>query len=264
MHEVHFQRPRERIHSAETAIFGQDMATHFTPEALKFLRGLARNNDRTWFDPRKAIYEREVKAPMLALIDEINHALAGFAPDHVRDPRKVMMRIYRDTRFDAARGNPARPYKTNVAAWWVHRGFPKTSGAGFYFHVSAKETVVAAGAYMLTPQQLLAVHRHIEANHTEFRTLLSARKLRAAMEEHESPTRKRVPRGFAADSPAADLLLYTRWGVSATLPAEAAADPSLLKEIVRRFKLAEPIVSFLNAGIESRIQERPQSEFLIA
>jgi hypothetical protein len=48
------------------------------------------------------------------------------------------------------------------------------------------------------------------------------------------------------------------------LPAEAAADPSLLKEIVRRFKLAEPIVSFLNAGIESRIQERPQSEFLIA
>jgi hypothetical protein len=47
MHEVRFQRPRERIHSAETAIFGQDMATHFTPEALKFLRGLARNNDRT-------------------------------------------------------------------------------------------------------------------------------------------------------------------------------------------------------------------------
>jgi uncharacterized protein (DUF2461 family) len=51
--------------------------THFTPAALTFLRGLARNNDREWFNPRKPIYERELRAPMLALIEEINHALAG-------------------------------------------------------------------------------------------------------------------------------------------------------------------------------------------
>jgi uncharacterized protein (TIGR02453 family) len=235
------------------------MATHFSPEALKFLRGLARNNDRAWFDPRKALYEREVKAPLLALIDEINHQLSDFAPDHVREPRKVMLRIYRDTRFAADK----RPYKTNVAAWWVKRGFVKTSGAGFYFHISAKETVVAAGAYMLTPDQLLAVRRHIEANHAEFRALLNARKLRAAMDELEPPTRKRVPRGFAADSPAADLLLHTRWGVSATLPAEAAAQPSLVKEVVRRFRLAAPMVAFLNQAIEesSASSARPHAEF---
>jgi uncharacterized protein (TIGR02453 family) len=225
------------------------MATHFSPEALKFLRGLARNNDRAWFDPRKPVYERELKAPMLALIEEINHQLADFAPDHVREPRKVMMRIYRDTRFAADK----RPYKTNIAAWWVRRGFAKTSGAGFYFHINAKETVIAAGAYMLTPDQLLAVRRHIEAHHAEFRALLSARKLRAAMDELEPANRKRVPRGFAADSPAADLLLHTRWGVSATLPAETAAHPELLKQIVRRFRLAAPIVDFLNRGIETHI-----------
>jgi len=50
------------------------LPTHFTPEALKFLRGLARHNDRAWFDPRKAVYERELKAPMLALIEEVNHS----------------------------------------------------------------------------------------------------------------------------------------------------------------------------------------------
>jgi uncharacterized protein (TIGR02453 family) len=225
------------------------MATHFTPEAMKFLRGLARNNDRTWFDPRKAIYEREVKAPMLALLGEINDAFVHFAPDHIREPRKAMMRIYRDTRFDASRGHPARPYKTNVAAWWVARGLEKTSGAGFYFHVSAKETVIAAGAYMPTPDQLLAVRRHIEKHHAEFRSLLNNRKLKAAMAEFEAPTMKRVPRGFSADSPAADLISTTRWGVSATLPAEAALEPTLLKEITRRFALAAPMVHFLNAGI---------------
>ena len=67
-----------------------DGGYHFSPEALKFLRGLARNNDRAWFDPRKPIYEREVKQPMLAVIDEVNHAFAGFAPEWppVRPPHK--------------------------------------------------------------------------------------------------------------------------------------------------------------------------------
>ena len=69
--------------------------TPFTAESLKFLRGLKRNNDRIWFDERKPVYERSLKMPMLAVIDEINHALLDFAPEYVRTPQKTMMRIYR-------------------------------------------------------------------------------------------------------------------------------------------------------------------------
>ena len=212
---------------------------------MKFLRGLVRNNDREWFDPRKPIFEREIKQPMLALIGEINDVLVDFAPDHVRDPRKAMFRIYRDTRFS----NDKRPYKDHVAAWWVRHGMEKTSGAGFYFHVSAKEVVIAAGAYMPTGDQLLAIRRHIDAHHKEFRSMLTNRKLKAAMNEFESESMARVPRGFAADSPAADLLRQKRWGVSTTLPAELATKPALLKEITKRFALSAPVVEFLNAGI---------------
>jgi uncharacterized protein (TIGR02453 family) len=225
------------------------MTTHFTPEALKFLRSLARHNDREWFTPRKAIYEREIKAPMLALIEEINHSLARVAPDHVRPPHKCMMRIYRDTRFDASRGTPPRPYKTNVAAWWSRAGLEKTSGAGFYFHVSPKETVIAAGIYMPTPQQLLAIRRHIELHHAELRALLANRKLHAAMPDFEGTPLTRPPRGFSATSPALDLLLCRRWAVSITLPAERATRPTLLKDITTRFALAAPLVHFLNTPI---------------
>jgi uncharacterized protein (TIGR02453 family) len=186
---------------------------------------------------------------MLALIEEINRALARVAPDHVRPPHKAMLRIYRDTRFDASRGTPPRPYKTNVAAWWVRAGLEKTSGAGFYFHVSPKETVIAAGIYMPTPPQLLAIRRHIEAHHAELRSLLANRKLRAAMPDLECRALTRPPRGFSATSPAIDLLLCRQWGVSITLPAETATLPGLLKEIATRFALAAPLVHFLNAPI---------------
>jgi len=223
--------------------------THFSPAALAFLRSLVRNNDRAWFDPRKPVYERELKLPMLALIDEVNHALATFAPDHVRPPHKAMLRIYRDTRFDASRGLPAKPYKTNVAAWWIRAGLEKTSGAGFYFHISPKETVIAAGIYMPTKDQLLALRRHIEAHHAELRRILANKKLLTAMPEMEGPTLKRPPRGFCSESPAIDLLLQQRWGVYATLPAELALKPTLIKEITKRFALAAPLIHFLNAPI---------------
>ncbi|HEX3569844.1 MAG TPA: DUF2461 domain-containing protein [Acidobacteriaceae bacterium] len=218
---------------------------HFTPEALKFLRGLKRNNDREWFEARRDIFEREIKAPMYAVIAEINDALAGFAPEHVRDPRKAMFRIYRDTRFSADK----RPYKEHLGVWWVRSGMEKTSGAGFYFHIAPKEVVVAAGAYMPTPEQLLAIRRHIDASYAEVRGILDGRKLRSLMTEWDGEPMKRVPKGFSQDSPAAELLKCRKWGVSATLPAELATDPKLVKEVARRFEAAAPLIRFLNAPI---------------
>jgi len=221
------------------------MATYFRPEALKFLRSLERHNDRAWFDPRKAVYEREIKAPMLALVEEVNEALADFAPEHVRPASKCLFRIYRDTRFAADKS----PYKTHAAAWWARAGMEKISGAGFYFHFSAKETIIAAGIYMPTPAQTLAIRRYLEIHHEELRDLLAGRKLRAAMSEFEGNRLTRPPRGFSADSPALDLLLCRQWGVAATLPAELATQPSLVQEITRRFALAAPIVHLLNAPL---------------
>jgi hypothetical protein len=43
-----------------------------------------------------------------------------------------------------------------------------------------------------------------------------------------------------------------QWGVSATLPADSATKPTLLKEIVERFKVAAPVVALLNAPLVGR------------
>jgi uncharacterized protein (TIGR02453 family) len=237
------------------------MPTHFTPEALKFLRGLARHNDRAWFEPRRPIYERELKAPMLALVEEINHALATIAPAHVRPAHKATMRIYRDTRFDAARNAPARPYKSQIAAWWSRAGMEKTSGAGFYFHISATELVIAAGCYMPAPEQLLAIRRHLVLHHAELRALLANKKLRNALSDLEAHRLARLPRGFSASDPAVlaaqDLILCRQWGVSATLPSDRATLPTLLKDITSRFALAAPIVEFLNTPL-AHTMKNPQ------
>jgi uncharacterized protein (TIGR02453 family) len=221
------------------------MAIYFSGEALKFLRGLKRNNDRVWFAARKNVYERELKAPMLKLIGEVNEAMAEFAPMHVRPPEKIMMRIYRDIRFSKDK----RPYKTHVSGWWVRDGLQKTSGAGFYFSVSPEEVVIAAGVYMPEREQLLAIRRYLAEHHAEFRRLLKGKKLRALMTENDGVPLTRAPKGFPEEHPAIDLLRNRQWGVSARLPAERALKASLVKDVVERFRAAAPVIAMLNAPL---------------
>ena len=43
-------------------------APTFRPAALDFLRGLARENGKPWFEARRDAYERDVRAPLLELV----------------------------------------------------------------------------------------------------------------------------------------------------------------------------------------------------
>ena len=234
--------------------------THFRKEGITFLKNLAKVNNgdpvaaREWFNANKAVYEAELKEPMLAVIRHVTDAMMEFSPEHVRPAEKSLFRIYRDTRFSSDK----RPYKDHIAAWWTHTGLDKTSGAGYYFHVSAKEVIVAAGAYMPEKDQLAAIRHWFLDNHVEFRKLLNKPAVRKAFREFESNALTRPPKGFPADHPASDLIRGRQWGLAATLPAETALRPDLAKEIVRHFKLAAPMVAALNTPIAASLADRAQ------
>jgi uncharacterized protein (TIGR02453 family) len=221
------------------------MATHFAPAGIRFLKGLKRHNDRTWFADRKGIYEEQVQAPWLALIDEINEALHDFAPESVKPAKKAMFRIYRDTRFS----NDKRPYKNHVGAWWSPASLAKTSGGGFYAHVAGDEVVIAAGVYMPQPEQLLAIRRHMQQEHAAMRSMLADKKLRKLMPEFDNNPLQRMPKGFAADDPASDLLLCRQWALSTRLLVDVATTPKLVPEIVKRFRAVAPMVALLNTPL---------------
>ena len=230
---------------------------YFRPEALKFLRNLARNNDREWFTPRKAVFEAELKEPMLAVIRKVTDAMVDFAPEHVRPAEKSLFRIYRDTRFSSDK----RPYKTHIAAWWSHQGLEKTSGAGYYFHVSAKEVIIAAGAYMPEKDQLAAIRNWLLEHHAEFRKVLQTAAIRKTFTEFEGNALTRPPKGFPKEHPALDLIQCRQWGLSATLPAEAALEPGLAATLIRHFKLAAPVVAALNTPIAAALAPKKKVLF---
>jgi uncharacterized protein (TIGR02453 family) len=230
---------------------------YMRPQALTFLRNLARHNDREWFTPRKAEFETELKEPMLAIVRKITDAMVTFAPNHIRPAEKSLFRIYRDTRFSSDK----RPYKTHVAAWWSHQGLEKTSGAGYYFHVSAKEVIIAAGAYMPEKDQLSAIRHWLVDNHAQFRKLLQSAAVRKTFTEFEGNALTRPPKGFPTDHPSLDLIQCRQWGLSATLPANTALQPDFTAIIIRHFKLAAPVVDALNTPIAAALAPRKKVLF---
>jgi uncharacterized protein (TIGR02453 family) len=233
------------------------LAARLRPEGLTFLRNLARHNDREWFTPRKAVFVAELKEPMLAIIRKVTDAMESFAPEFVRPAEKCLFRIYRDTRFSADK----KPYKTHVAAWWSHQGLEKTSGAGYYFHIDAKEVIIAAGAYMPEKDQLAAIRHWLLDHHAEFRRLLEKPAVRKTYSGFDGNALTRPPKGFPKEHPALDLIQCRQWGLATTLPATAALDPGFATTLIRHFRLAAPLVDALNTPIVAALAPRKKVLF---
>jgi uncharacterized protein (TIGR02453 family) len=220
----------------------------FQREGIQFLRSLARNNRREWFQARKELYESRVRQPMLALVGEINHALAAFAPEYVTEPEKAVYRIYRDTRFSSDK----TPYKRHVAAVFNRRGLAKNCGAGFYFSVSPTEIEIAGGVYMPGPEELFAIRSHITENYNEFRKRVTHIRLRRAMEDLKGESLSRSPKGFDPLHPAAAYVRMKQWLFWTTLDPGLACTGRLYPEIVTRFRLMAPVIDFLNMPLANR------------
>ena len=229
----------------------------FPPEAMKFFRGLARNNNREWFQPRKELFDKHVREPMLDLVTAINGELPRFAPDYVTDPGKAIFRIYRDTRF----GPDKTPYKDHIAASFGRRGLEKKGAGSLFFSINHKEIEIAGGVYHPLPETMLAIRTHISETHGDFRRLLSNPKLRGLMGELRGDALSRVPKGFDAGHPAADLIKHKDWILYVTLDPSLATTPQLFTEILARFRAIAPVLEYLNTPLRARKTPPERAEF---
>lgn len=229
----------------------------FPREGIEFLRALRKNNDREWFTPRKAVFEAAVRQPMIELVGAIHREMLRFAPLYAGEPAKCVYRIYRDTRFSKDK----TPYKTFASALLLRQGFDKhNGGAAYYFAVSPVSIEVAGGIYMPDRDVLLAVRQHIAANHLEFRATYERAKVRKLLGELRGEALSRVPKGFDAEHPAADLIRRKHYLLEAELDPALATTPELLPEIVARLEAMTPFIEFLNRPLVARKTKQKRAE----
>ncbi len=229
----------------------------FSPEALKFLKALKKNNDREWFQPRKETYENLWRSPMIALVTALHEQMQNFAPNYVQDPAKAVMRIYRDTRFSKNK----TPYKTYVAAALRRKGLSKDGSASFYFHAEEKGLLIASGVYAPAADELRAIREHMSEHHAEFRKLINAPKVKALVGELQGEQLSRSPKGFDSEHAAADLHRRKQFYFMETLPVEVLTTEAVYSELLKRIKALAPVTDFLNAPLLG-LGKKSDSRFL--
>ena len=222
----------------------------FPKEGIGFLRELKKNNNREWFmggSPvtRQELYKELVRAPMLDMVKALHTSMLSFAPEYVGEPAKCLYRVYRDVRFSKDK----TPYKTRADALFWRNKLEKNAGAAFYIAISPDEVGIAAGLYSPSPESLLAVRQHIAANPEAFRATFESKAVRRLMGDLTGEQLTRVPKGFSAEHPAADLLKFRRFVLYRTLNPEIISTPRLVREIVARLEAMAPFVYFLDAAL---------------
>jgi uncharacterized protein (TIGR02453 family) len=128
----------------------------------------------------------------------------------------------------------------------------KLGAGGFFFSVNHKQVEIAGGVYHPDASAMLTIRTHIADTHEEFRRLLAKRKLRTLMGELKGSELSRVPKGFEATHPAADLLKKKDWIFYVLLEPDIASSPKLLTEILSRFEAVAPVIEYLNAPLRSK------------
>jgi uncharacterized protein (TIGR02453 family) len=225
----------------------------FRPAAFRFLRDLARNNDKAWFEAHRDVYEREVREPMRRLVEALDTRLASIAPEIIGDPRRSMFRIHRDVRFSRDKS----PFKTNAGAWLYHRDAGRKvgtagegGGAGFYFHLDPTTCFLAGGIWMPARPALLRIREAIAAQPTALARLTRASGFRRRFDGlNEEAKLRRVPQGFAPDHPAAEWLKLQSFTAVATLEPGLVTSPRLVDRLCRDYAALVPLVRWLNRAL---------------
>jgi uncharacterized protein (TIGR02453 family) len=224
----------------------------FPKEGLQFLRSLKRNNNRAWFNARKALYERAVKRPMEDFAAALAEDFARFAPEV--QVKGSVFRIYRDTRFSKDKS----PYKTHAAASFRPSAFGRHEGAGFYFHIAPDEVWIGGGLYMPLPEDLRAVRSHIAENHEAFADIISNRRFKRLFGSVTGESLSRVPRGFPSNHPVAEFLMLKQYLAGRDVAPDAAVKPDFYKLLVETFETMAPFIRFINEPIVKlrRVRDR--------
>lgn len=234
--------------------------SRFRPAALTFLRGLRRHNDREWFEAHRAAYEDEVRAPLAALVEEVDVRLASSAPEIVGDPKRSLFRIHRDVRFSRDKS----PYKTNAACWFYHgdagRGVGSATtahgGAGFYFDIGPTTSTIGGGIWMPPRPTLARIRERIDEEPASLARVLRAPALRRYGGLAEEAMLARMPRGYDADHPAASLLRHQSFTLGRELTERELFSPRLPDLLAREYVRILPLVRWLNGALGLRMLAR--------
>ena len=225
------------------------MSAYFNDASLKFLRGLARHNDKAWFESHRQDYEAHVRQPFLRLITDLQPALATVSPHFRADPRTVggsLFRIHRDARFSSDKS----PYKPWQGARLFHERRREVPAPSFYVHLQPGGSFVGGGLWHPEADTQRRVRQFILDNPATWKKVAHDPKLRRRFALDDTEVLSRAPRGFPADFEFIDDVKHRNWVFWRSLDDATMTGPRLRRTLEADLVALGPFIDYLCAALD--------------
>jgi uncharacterized protein (TIGR02453 family) len=223
---------------------------YFSPKTFAFLRALARNNSREWFNAHRDDYEKHLRVPYQQFIADLAQPLKKISPHYIADPRPVggsMFRIHRDTRFSKDK----TPYKTHAGAQFFHERRRELAGEApvFYLHIAPKECFVGAGLWHPQPESMRRVRAYMLSNPASWKKATRSPSFRKDF-ELGGDALTRPPAGFDPKHELIGDLKRKDFVASAEFTETEACSPGFQKFVLARLRQVAPMVDWLCGALD--------------
>ncbi len=215
----------------------------FKPETFKFLRELAKNNNRDWFNENKTRYEEDVLDVALLFIQSMQKPLQGIAPNFTAVPKRMggsLMRVYRDTRFSKNK----TPYKTNIGIQFRHERAKDVHSPGFYVHIDPEQVFLGAGIWRPEASALAGIRERIASKPDEWVRVSTDRRFTRHFHLGGAAL-TRPPRGYAKDHPMIEDIKRKDFIAVKNMSLDDALDAKFQQKVETTFKAASDYMRFL-------------------
>lgn len=208
-------------------------------DSLDFLKDLAQNNNRDWFNAHKNRYlaaHGNIAAFADALIVEMNKH------DHIETTsgKKCMFRIYKDVRFSKEK----TPYNKHWSGS-LQRATKKLRG-GYYFRIEPGNSRVVGGFFGPNPDDMRRIRQDIDANYDDWEKLLAQPGIVKTFGGLAGEQLSTAPRGYEKDHPAIRLLRHKQFLLRHTFTDEEVLRPDFLYKATDTFKKMRPFFDYMS------------------
>jgi uncharacterized protein (TIGR02453 family) len=208
---------------------------------LDFLRELAQNNNKAWFDANRKRYEA-ARSAFETLVADLIEALRDM--DHLGNltPKECMFRINRDVRF----AKDKSPYNAHMSAQ-IANGGRHGEGRGYYLHFMPDNgSFLASGLYEPEPAALDNIRQHLVQDAEPLRKIIAAPDFKRYFGALSGDSLKTAPSGYDRTHPNIDLIRYKQFLAVHNLADSALVSDGLVAHVVAVRNAMQPFLDYLD------------------
>ena len=217
---------------------------------LDFLRKLAANNNRDWFNTHKEQYllaQQNTGQFVDALITMMNRH------DRIETPtgKKSLYRIYNDVRFSSDK----TPYNPRFAGY-MKRMKPMLRG-GYYLWIKPGNSRVACGFSYPNADDLKRIRLDIAGNYEMWNKVLGLKGITSNFGVMKGEKLKTTPRGFPGDHPAIELLRFKQFWFEHSFTDKEVMANDFVNNVNKTFKAIRPFFDYMSEILTTDLNGEP-------